>query len=179
MPITNTTNYTLELLYSFNRHHIRTKCIIYYSICALTTVFSFLCSLVFLFALIHPDIENPSVLRFLCLLFILGFDTYTILATTVLLKWRVKKQPCFNSHSEYTFYEDELVETSSTDNVSASSTVKYAQVYKVTENKHCIFIYMSGNQAFLIDKSGFTNGTAEQLRVLLRSKVDAKKLKLK
>ncbi len=56
--------------------------------------------------------------------------------------------------------------------------IKYKSIYKVYESRTCFYIYISKMQAYILDKSGFTEGTPADLRELLRDTVEPGRLKI-
>lgn len=51
---------------------------------------------------------------------------------------------------------------------------RYDSLYAAVETRHDFFLFTGPSQAYLIDKAYFTNGTAEDLRALLRQGMGGK-----
>ena len=93
-------------------------------------------------------------------------------------KYYKSVEKMFETPSNYTFFDDHIEIISGNPMVSGTSNCKYDLIYKVYEVKDCFYIYISTVQAYIIPKADITEGTAEQLRALLQSRVERKKYKV-
>ena len=118
---------------------------------------------------------SPTVI-FLCL-FLVFFDVYFILLYTVILKRNLKKNPLLNARVEYEFYDDFFVDNTTSDSVNQRTEVKYDMIVLADESENYIYLYINKMTAHIIDKNGFTVGTEEMLKDLLRQKLPSKKIK--
>ena len=69
--------------------------------------------------------------------------------------------------NEYIFRADDFRVTG----VQASSVYPYFQIIGAYETKTYFYLYFTAEQAYFVAKDGFTQGTAEELRALLREKL--------
>ena len=69
--------------------------------------------------------------------------------------------------NEYLFHADDFRVTG----VQASSVYPYFQIIGAYETKTYFYLYFTAEQAYFVAKDGFTQGTAEELRALLREKL--------
>lgn len=80
-------------------------------------------------------------------------------------------------HDILTFYDDEIKVTTQSKNLNSESTLNYDVLKKVYETTEYFFVYISHQQAFIVDKSTISGGTEEQLRNYLIKAVGDKKYK--
>ena len=80
-----------------------------------------------------------------------------------------------NMEQEYVFSEESFTVICLDENFKGQSERKYSVIPKVMENSKYFLIFQNGNQAFIVDKSTITGGTAEEIREKLSSFVPKKK----
>jgi len=89
-----------------------------------------------------------------------------------------KRSPAlFESGVAYSFSGEFFTETVSGASVSGVSNIKYAALYKAFETKKYFYLYLQPNSAFIIDKTGFTQGTPEELAAILGRAMPGKKFR--
>lgn len=76
--------------------------------------------------------------------------------------------------NEYIFLDDVFKTFSKTSEYNGEAELKYSLVPKVIENSRYFFIYQDKAQAYVVDKSAFEGGTAEELRRALQPKINGK-----
>ena len=76
-----------------------------------------------------------------------------------------------------TFRENEYDLASEHKDSKGNHTYSYSAIHKACETKTMFYLYTSNNTATLIDKGGFTNGTPDDLRSLLRRNITESKCK--
>lgn len=77
--------------------------------------------------------------------------------------------------NSYVFYQDEMAVASNSTGYNADGKIQYHLIKKVKETSAYFFIFMNNNQAFIVEKSTITGGTADQIRGYLSIWVDEKK----
>ncbi len=77
--------------------------------------------------------------------------------------------------NSYVFHQDAMEVTSNGTGYNADGEIQYCLIKKVKETSAYFFIFMNNNQAFIVDKSTITGGTADQIREYLATWVDEKK----
>ncbi len=55
-----------------------------------------------------------------------------------------------------------------------TQSVQYVALHSAVETSRDFYLFMSPNEAFLLDKAYFTNGTPEELRAVLKEKMGGK-----
>lgn len=80
-------------------------------------------------------------------------------------------------HDILTFYDDEIKVISQSKNINTESTLGYDVLKKVYETNEFFFVYISHQQAFIVDKSTIQGGSEQQLRNRLVKAVGEKKYK--
>lgn len=75
----------------------------------------------------------------------------------------------------YTFDEQYITITQTKgDEFFATAKTKYSYIYKAYEDKNYYYLYTSKIQSHVIDKSSITQGTLEELNILLKNKLGNK-----
>ena len=76
----------------------------------------------------------------------------------------------------YGFTEDGLTHNAQN---GESSSLPYNGIRKVTESPDYYFLYIAEGDALIVSKSGFTEGSEQDFRTLLRTVIDPEKLHIK
>ena len=175
MEIKNTTPYTYETLMEFNRQHKR-------KLITTMTVIICICAGIMLLAVIASAILSALEIE--------PFNTQIAVAATVyiliavfLLLWpslRRKKictmQSANHTVASLTFTEESFIEDITSNTANSHSENKYSVITGVTESTHAFYLYIAPNAALIVAKDGFTEGTENDFRLLLRTVIDPKKL---
>lgn len=66
--------------------------------------------------------------------------------------------------NEYVFGESSFTAKASNEHYESKAVVQYSLIYKVGETSTHFFIFQSKNQAYIVEKSTFTNGSVEELK---------------
>lgn len=177
MTIRNKTVYTLDTLYSFNKHYIKGKKALWITY-AIITLFAFLEFALHAYTtFVYGDGKmNPVIIYLLAVVVVL--DVFYILLYTVILKKQIKNSPQLNAVVECTFTEDSINENTVTSTTTQNTLSSYDAVYKVTQDEKFIYVFVAKNAACIIDKEGFIEGDLESLVSLLKSKLDPHKIRL-
>lgn len=69
----------------------------------------------------------------------------------------------------YTFYEDKFTVENKVKGKLKEKDVFYTSIYRAAENKRFIYLYVNTSIAFIIEKANIEEGSAEELREILRS----------
>ena len=179
MEIKNTTPYTYDLLMEFNRQHQRklmtAMTVIICAFAGLSTL-ALIAGLI-LYASLGGNPIPPSD-------FVIPV-VYDILAVFLLLwphhhrKKVCTRQADLHTVVELTFTEEGFSEDSTSDIVNGHRDCRYAVVTKVTESEHAFYLYINPNAAHIVSKDGFAEGTENDFRLLLRTVIDPKKLRIR
>lgn len=80
-----------------------------------------------------------------------------------------------NTEEVYTFDEEYITITQTQSDVFMSTLkAKYSFIYKASENNNYFYIYISKIQNYIIDKSSITQGTLEEVTMLLKTNLGDK-----
>ncbi len=172
-PIVNQTAYTFDVLYAFNKRHLsfwRPLFIVLFS------VVNVLMLLVLVMACISGQIEATTVIIAAAVL-VIGITR--LLQYTVLLSRNIRKQ-VKDVVCRITFTEEGLDEVAHSEmtGLHSESHIPYKEILKVTESASAYYLYIRRNAAHIITKDGFVEGTEAAFLMLLREKIEAKKLKI-
>ena len=133
--------------------------------------------LILLFSLIYSSFYghgsiNPTVMKFIYLIVAFIFVSY------FLVYYRAKKvwdsSSLISETRHYSFDEEGL----SSESQTSSSKIEWDKIYKVTETKKLLLIYISNMQAFIIPKRLLDKNQYISL-ISFVQKVDKKQLKIK
>ena len=163
MKISAKTVYSVDKLLGFNYHFARTK-LWFYILLAVSTVLvtgAFTMSL----ALDFCDLR-----MILCFAAVLLIDAVTVYTHFIHPRFAVKKAPALDATVCFEFTDVNFTISAKNDRFDETSTSSYSNLVKVSETDAFIYLYISKVQAFIVDKSGFTEGTPEALLDLLASK---------
>jgi len=90
-----------------------------------------------------------------------------IVSYPFLITWMAKRQlektfkiynNVFDSAKyEFTFYEKALKIDLTANGSTSNSVMNYSKLYSIIENNDYIFVFISSNQAYIVEKKGFTN----------------------
>lgn len=69
----------------------------------------------------------------------------------------------------YTFTDDSITVSSNGDGYSGSSEITYEKLYRAAETNEYFFLYINKRQAFVVDKTTFVGGSADELTARLTS----------
>lgn len=176
--ITNTTVYSPECMMEFYKTHMkksrRSLAVLYLIVCPI----AILLWINSLYRYTHYGIPISSstigatatIVFCACIHFIL---------VPFLQKRTLKKHPLQDATVTFCFSEDEFEEQTVSTTVRSSVIIQYAAVTSVTESTHQLYLYNTTNSAYIVSKDGFTQGTTDDLKDLLRRKLDPKKIKFK
>ncbi len=163
MKFCASTVYDRERLIAFNDYYARTK-ILMFIIMAIGTVVvtgAFSASLAFGFC---------DLTFILCFALVLFIDAVSVYAHFIHPRVSVKKAPALNAVVRFEFGDAAYTVSAKNDKIDENSTSAYSTILKVAETKDCIYLFISNMQAFIIDKSGFSEGTPDGLIDFLVSK---------
>ena len=85
----------------------------------------------------------------------------------------LKKSPALNAQIRFEFYESFYKIEASLSNGNEQSQLNYSALKKVDKTKNSIYLYVSQNQAYIVDKDGFTLGSAEEFMSFISSKIES------
>ena len=178
MTLKSTTTITEEALVDFNRSHARTHKLGLFVVYAIVTFISIATSVYYaIFCATYNVDVNYAI--FVWTAVVVLFCGFYLFYWTVLVKKLAKKSKLLGARVEYEFDEEKLTEDTFSETVSEHVELKYGFLVKVTESERYIYLYINAFSAHVVDKQGFTLGTPDALKQMLREKLDPKKVKFK
>ncbi len=120
-------------------------------------------SLGLLFSLLDMLLLDGSPIMFFVLLAVTGsYFIYLYLLIPYLATRQLKTaSPVKN---EYVFTETKFTAASSSAGFSGTSEIEYSMLFKTVESKEFFYLYVSKNQAMIVDKGTVTESEAETIR---------------
>lgn len=176
LPLINRTSITFECMWAFNAHVARLKRRTVSNI-VWTALWSVMLTVWIVLAVIRPS-TTASLALLLCAVAVAG-HVYMLIFMNVILKRRVQKHPHIGGQYAFTFEEDHFTEDFTSSDAASQSRILYSALLKVEETERYLYLFNQPSTAFLIDKNGFTQGSAEELKALLRQKLSPDKLSLR
>ena len=173
MEIKNTTSYTYDALMAFSKHQAaspegKRSHWFFLAVGILNTVGLIRYGL-------HLLTGNRTPLY--CLAFAsLVFVEICFLFVLFLPQIRAKRIAKRGATVSYGFTEDGVTHNAQN---GESSSLPYNGIRKVTESPDYYFLYIAEGDALIVSKSGFTEGTEQDFRTLLRTVIDPEKLHIK
>ncbi len=133
------------------------------------------------------------VLTFIFSLAMLGFDAQLMWCTVGILlldavyllliffipRLVFKRSASFMSLSHLEFFDDGFTEDTKASTTTAHTEHSYDALHKLSESNEDIYLYIAPNQAYIVDKCGFTKGNPDSLKRFLYTKVEPKIVKYK
>ena len=172
--IVNHTPITFDCLWTFNAHVARIKRRTINNI-IWTVLWSILLTVWIILAVIRPS-STAMIALLVCGVAICGHG-YLLIFMNVILKRQIKKHPHVGGQYTFTFDADQFIEEFNARDTRSQSCTLYSALLKVEENDAYLYLFNQPNTAFLISKNGFLQGSAEELKTLLRRSLPAEKIK--
>lgn len=173
MEIVVNTIYTYERLVKFNNFYAKRR----KGLWIIMGIFSGLYLLMFLAEYVMFRYVNMDYLMYL-LLFLLLTIFYLVMLVVV-PRARLKKSKVLGGLTTFTFKDTHFESKHQSALISEVRNNSYELIYRIMEDNENIYLFVSRNQACILDKNGIENGTVESLKAFLRTKVEPKKIKLK
>jgi hypothetical protein len=89
-------------------------------------------------------------------------------------KIALKKSPALNAEISYEFTADGYRIEAVLKNGKETSELNYDAIKKVLHSKDDIYLYIASNQAYIIDRGGFTVGSDSEFINFIETKIEAK-----
>ena len=116
---------------------------------------------------------GPDMTLYLLLLTVLLLGFLENFLYFILPKISFKKMSTFrNAENEFVFCDDVLKISSKTKEYSGEGQIEYTALVKVYETSRYFFLLQTERQTYIVDKSTIENGTAEDIRNKLISKIE-------
>ena len=178
MEIKNTTPYSYETLMEFNRQHKR-------KLITTMTVIICICAGIMLLAVIASAILSALEIEPFNTQIAVAATVYILIAVFLLLwpslhrKKTCTKQAAVHTVASYTFNNEGFTVASTSDTERGERVCQYTVIAKVTESESAYYLYVNHLAAHIVSKTGFTEGTEQEFRTLLRTVIEPKKLSIR
>ena len=163
MRFSATTVYDKERLLRFN-HFIIFRKRFFWALMIACNVLVVLCAALVL----ALDPQDHTILAYAALIGII--DVAVVFCWFILPRFTLDKSPMLNADVVFEFGEENFKVFAVMKNCNDSSELNYSAIVKVMESKEDIYVFISKTQSFVMDKSGFTVGSAEELLQFLKEK---------
>ncbi len=157
----NTTQYSKKLYDEFTRFH-NDKNNLYYEI------FTIFILILLVYCLIETIKSKLVVLSIVFILALIIFTCYRLFNPILIYKKEVKNKAIAKSDTfKFYFYNNyfKVRDKLNFDKVS------YFRLYKVYETDKYFYLYLTKRYSFIINKEGFTQGTAEEFSTFIKNKM--------
>ena len=180
MEIKNTTSYTYDCIWEFNRSYHRrfrrTANILTIVVTGLLLFLFFLQGLLLLLGeeLVLPVDSSVKLVVILGILIIFNFIVFPLLT-----KRTARKQAANENVTDYVFTEDGFEQSTISKTIKSQEQCPYSILTSVTESEHYFYLFINPRAAHIVAKNGFTEGNENDFRMLLRTVIDPKKLHIR
>ena len=180
MEIKNTTSYTYDCIWEFNRsYHRRFRRTANILTIVVTGLLLFLFLMQGLLLLLGEELVLPvdSSVKLVVILGILII--FNFIVVPLLTKRTAHKQAAMENVTDYIFTEDGFEQTSDSKSIKEHQQCRYDILVKVTESEHYFYLFINPRAAHIVSKNGFTEGTENDFRMLLRTVIEPQKLHIR
>ena len=180
MEIKNTTPYTYDCIWEFNRsYHRRFRRTANILTIVVTGLLLFLFLMQGLLLLLGEELVLPvdSSVKLVVILGILII--FNFIVVPLLTKRTARKQAANENVTDYIFTEDGFEQSTISKTIKSQEQCPYSILTSVTESEHYFYLFINPRAAHIIAKNGFTEGNENDFRMLLRTVIDPKKLHIR
>ena len=170
MPIRVHTVYTKERLLGFNDFMAKSK----RSLWVMIIVASVIVCIALALMLATGDFDS-SIMT--CVVIILVLDILSPFLYFVLPRMIIKKNKGLNMCIEYAFDVDSFSLQAENQYASENSTIQYAALSRVLKNKSELYLFISGQQAYIVDLSSLSIEQYGALKDIITARIPQKNLK--
>ena len=104
-----------------------------------------------------------------------GLDFFYVSSYFIIPRATLKKSPLLGVTIVFTFLDSIFAMDALTKKGSDRSTFRYSDLVKIAESKEDLYLYITKNQAFIVDKSNFTEEELSELKAYIKSKIPSTK----
>ncbi len=137
-------------------------------------VFIFIALLTILVALKDRTVDPVMIICLTTVFFVFGVYVYRTRKANPAVSFRTFTEKNPDYKLKVSFEEEEIVLNSSTSFSNTNSTYKYVRLARAAAKDGFFIILVEGTGYIVFDKNEIVEGTAEELRALLRSKLGTK-----
>ena len=166
MKFSANTAYTFDRLIRFSNYTCTRKKFMWITIAIATAIVTL--TFVLQFLLLGYDIVFTW--SFFGMIF---FDAICLLMCFVFPRITLKKSPALDAQIHYEFYDDVFKISAELIGGKESSELSYNVIKKIEYTKNDIYLFIDQNQAYIVEKSGFSCGAADDFINFVESKIEA------
>ena len=144
--------------------HFWSKRIAIWILLGIATVFSLLSIVITVFS------EEFEAQKLMSPIIIILMDAIVPLYCFGITPLTAKKNPLMGSTYTLEFVEENVKTNIASSSMNSTGELEYSMIIKADENKSDMYLYISKNQAYIVDKSKLVGGTSEELKAFLKSK---------
>ena len=171
MEINNSTVYTRERFFKFNRYFAKNQKFLWIAL-PIATFFTYLVALL---QALFSELSFPMAV---CAFTLTLFDIILPLMFFLIMpRYALKKTKIIDTVIEYKFTESELFVNVSNENIDEKTSIKYSLFQKAAKNKDELYLFLSASNAFVVDLSVTSDEEKAQIKDALKSNL--KKVKWK
>lgn len=157
----NTTQYSKKVYDQFTRFHNEKFSLSYH-------LFTIFILILLIYCLIMTIKNKIAFLAILFTLVLIGFVGYRVFNPMFFYKKEVNKKAIAKEKIFRFYFYDKYFKIR--DNLNYDK-VHYFRLYKVFETKNFFYLYFDKKYSFIVDKTGFTQGTAEEFSKFIKNKM--------
>jgi hypothetical protein len=154
----NTTTYSKKLYDQFTQFHNKKFSLSY-------DLFTIFILILLVYCLIVTIKNKIFFLAILFTLTLIGFLVYRVFSPMFLYKKEVSKKAITKEKTFRFYFYDKSFKIRED---LKYDTIYYFKLYKVFETKNFFYLYFNKKYSFIVDKSGFTQGTAEEFSKFIK-----------
>ncbi len=163
MNLSATTVYTKERLLRFNSFFAMSRRFFWITLLVCVS----LVSSVFFLSILIEALDKIITIAFIA---VWCFALLYFLMTVIVPRLLVKKTPSLNAEVTYTFDAESFTTEFKTSLQIGTEQMNYSVIKKIMESDTDIYLFVNNATSFIIDKSGFKSGSAEELIAFLKAK---------
>lgn len=175
MTIKNQTAYTYDCIIEFNYSFRKKRRLNNILSIVAASLLLFLLSMQGLLLLLGEEMALQPSTVILSVVLIALFAVNLILPP-IMIRRTARKQAANESVTDYTFTEEGFEQSTVSKILKEQQQCSYDILVSVTESEHYFYFFISPAVAHIVDKRGFTEGNEQDLRTLLHTVIDPKKL---
>ena len=157
----NSTKYSKNLYDEFTHFHDSKNSLAY-------NLFTIFILILLIYCLVMTIKSKIVFLSILFTLVLIVFICYRLVNPIFLYKKEVTKKSIVKEKTFKFYFYDNYFKIRENLNYDI---IRYLKLYKVFETEKYFYLYFNKNYSFIVDKSGFTQGTSEEFSKFIKSKM--------
>ncbi len=179
MEIKNTTSYTFNVLWEFNHQHRKTARRVTNILLAVVGPLALLAMILMAVRFILDRTDLPDLLLVAACLYCVNGAVNRLFLFPRRVRLILYRRSNQKMVTDYLFTEKGFEQSTITTLYKEQQQCSYEVLVNVVESDHAFYLYVNQGTAHIVSKDGFTEGTEQDFRNLLRTVIDPKKLRIK